>query len=277
MRCTSEITLKDGTVVPCGTCLICKVNRRNSWAFRLEWEATDHATSLFVGLTFEDDCLPLTRKGNPTLLYDEFTHFLERIRYKFKKDGYNFRYYGIGEYGATTYRPHYHLQLFTDYPIGHKECLYAQDQDSKYCLSICQKDCVIKALRTSWSFGHVTAYPCTPADIRYITLLHVTGIKPPFEDSEPAFTRCSRRPGIGDCFFNHPLVRLSFDHENAIYSYTPAGVLTPLPRYCRDRMFTKAELKALMLAPDDSKHAYMKSQTFASSFMANSYRAKGKI
>lgn len=282
MRCLKLITLKDGTVVPCGKCIPCKSNRRNDWNIRLQYESLAHPTSLFVGLSYNDEHIPFVdSSGHLTLRREDYIHYFERLRYLFKKDGYEppyFRYYIIGEYGSTTFRPHYHIQFFTSYPIGFSDCLYAQDQDSSYCLNVCHLDCVVKPLRRAWPFGHVCSFPTTTSDIAYITLLHVTGIEPPFSDCEPAFFSASRRPGLGDYFFDGTsLASKAFSEGNAIFTYTPDGTLTKLPRYYRDRIFTPAERKFFFYEIPDDPSALAKSSNFSVEWMRNSWRAKGKI
>lgn len=284
MRCLKPITITknvlEPTEVPCGKCIPCRVNLRNSWALRLEWEALAHPTCLFVGLSYDDDNVPFVRgSGHLTLRREDYVHYFERLRYQLKKlHNATFRYYIIGEYGATTYRPHYHIQFFSHAPLGHPSCLYAQDQDSSYCLNVCALDCVVKCIRSAWPYGHVTSYPTTPEDIRYITLLHVTGLKPPFPDCEPAFTSSSRRPGIGDSYFT--LSNLPADHwqkGNPFFTYTPDGVLTPQARYYRDRIFSEPERKYFFHDIPDEPSALVKSQAFANSWMFNSWRSKGKM
>ncbi len=67
----------------------------------------DYVDSNF-GFT-HSDCVPL-------LYYPDLQRFLKRLRKylsKFFKDE-KIRYYAIGEYGTSSYRPHWHLLLFTD-------------------------------------------------------------------------------------------------------------------------------------------------------------------
>ncbi|QCQ84733.1 replication initiator protein [Blackfly microvirus SF02] len=279
MRCLNPITLKTGDVVPCSQCLPCRVNRRNGWNLRLRYESTAHKTSLFVGLSYDDDNVPITSLGNQTLREEDTIHFREKLRYRFKKDGYGgFRYYLIGEYGSQTHRPHYHLQFFTSYPIPYENCMYAQEQDSTYCLTQCFKKCPIKHIRTCWPYGHATSYPCTPADIGYITLLHVTGLQPPTPDASPAFMRMSKKPAIGDCFFDQKeLISRLYDRGNACYTYTPDGTLTPLPRYYRDKIFTKPEKEYLNVGISENPTDVVKSHTFTNNWLRNSWKSKGKM
>ena len=67
----------------------------------------DYVDSNF-GFT-HSDCVPL-------LYYPDLQRFLKRLRKylsKFFKDE-KIRYYAIGEYGTSSYRPHWHLLLFTN-------------------------------------------------------------------------------------------------------------------------------------------------------------------
>ena len=55
------------------------------------------------------DCVPL-------LYYPDLQRFLKRLRKYFSKlfKDEKIRYYAIGEYGTSSYRPHWHILLFTD-------------------------------------------------------------------------------------------------------------------------------------------------------------------
>ena len=89
----------------CGQCIGCRLEYSRQWAVRMYHEAQLHDENSFITLTYDDDHLPF---GN-TLLRDELSRFMKRLRYY---TGANLRYYGVGEYGEETYRPHYHACLF---------------------------------------------------------------------------------------------------------------------------------------------------------------------
>lgn len=100
--------LQDGLVdcpvrVPCGECVECRQRQAAEWALRIEHESRCHDASWFVTLTYDRKHLPKFGK----LEKKDLQLFLKRIR----KDG-PFRYFGVGEYGSVSRRPHYHLALF---------------------------------------------------------------------------------------------------------------------------------------------------------------------
>lgn len=93
---------------PCGQCLHCRINQGRIWTHRLLLENSVSNDSVFATLTYHPDFLP--EGGN--LCLSDYQKYLKRIR-KYH-NGQKIRYFGVGEYGDTTYRPHYHFALFTD-------------------------------------------------------------------------------------------------------------------------------------------------------------------
>lgn len=266
---------RNGKKFPCGQCLPCRMNKRNSWNLRLQWEAAGHLSTLFIGLTYADEHVPLTRKGNPTLDPEHFRYWLRMLRRCHKNP---IRYYALGEYGTEESRPHYHVHLFGDYPLPYPNCVYSQEQDGIQCMHRCSVDCFVKHIRRLWYYGHATAYPCTPADLAYTTLHHVVGHEPPWPDSHRVFTSMSTHPGIGDNFFkNKRLVKHINDYEIPSHTYTPQGQVTALPRYYRDKIFTEADRVYLGLEVDESPSSLAKSQNFTYEYKKNRWRAKGKL
>lgn len=100
--------------VTCGKCVECLQQRRNSWAKRTELEmysngALRYKHGYFVTLTYDNQHIPRDSRGKYTLRIKDLQMFFDRLR-KLRK----FRYLACGEYGGTTYRPHYHLLLLSD-------------------------------------------------------------------------------------------------------------------------------------------------------------------
>lgn len=94
----------DATPFPCGQCLHCRINQARVWQHRILLENMMHGDSLWVTLTYSDEHLPKP----PNVRKDHVQKFLKRLRRKVPP----FRYFIVGEYGETTWRPHYHLCLF---------------------------------------------------------------------------------------------------------------------------------------------------------------------
>lgn len=166
------------TAFPCGQCLHCRINKAREWTHRLLLEQMVHPSSCFVTLTYDDEHLP----DDNSVSKVELQKFLKRLRRK-TYAGYDFtkiRYFGVGEYGEKTQRPHYHVALFG-----------IDDTDEP---AICE----------SWSdgqgnakgFAHVGEVNSDSA--RYITGYVVKKLNkrnPKLGDREPEFMLCSKQKG----------------------------------------------------------------------------------
>lgn len=124
MECLKGIYLsKQDMIVPCGKCGFCAATRRSDWSLRLMYERKLHYDSKFVTLTYANAHL-IWDSGVSQLHRRHVQLFLKRIR----KAGYKLRYYGVGEYGSRTFRPHYHMLIFGEVPesVIRKEWIYGQ-------------------------------------------------------------------------------------------------------------------------------------------------------
>lgn len=107
MQCNRPLWLKGQKLfVPCGKCTACKLARSREWSIRMMNEASLYDKNVFVTLTYKDDCLPDDKSIHKDTLYN----FMRRFRRSL--DGRLFKYYGCGEYGDKTNRPHYHSIMF---------------------------------------------------------------------------------------------------------------------------------------------------------------------
>lgn len=104
--------------IPCGKCVGCRMEYSRQWANRCMLELEYHESAYFVTLTYDDYHVPRSYYPDPdtgeaqlslTLQPDDVTLFLKRLR---KNTGQEFRYFYCGEYGPSTWRPHYHLIIF---------------------------------------------------------------------------------------------------------------------------------------------------------------------
>lgn len=100
--------------IPCGQCIECRLSYARNWAVRLEHENQMHDQSAFVTLSYDDEHLHFTRSGLPTLCYKDMQSFIKRLRKRIQ--GIKIRFFYSGEYGETTFRPHFHLILFGWFP-----------------------------------------------------------------------------------------------------------------------------------------------------------------
>lgn len=187
-------------ILPCGRCFGCRLDRSKMWAIRCMHERQMHDVSSFVTLTYDDSHLPI----GGSLNYSHFQKFMKRLR---KWHGGNVRYYMCGEYGETTWRPHFHACLFGVYfgdrkvfkTGGSGHTLYTSDQLSKL-----------------WSAGHASIGDVTFESAAYVAryvmkkitgdraLEHYTRVDPLTGEVfqlTPEFAHMSLNPAIGKTWF----------------------------------------------------------------------------
>jgi len=92
-------------VVPCGNCVGCRAEQGRQWGVRMMHEARMHESNVFVTLTYREEDLPDETGLAPT----DLSGFIKRLR---KTQNAPISFFGCGEYGERTQRPHYHALLF---------------------------------------------------------------------------------------------------------------------------------------------------------------------
>lgn len=176
---------------PCGQCIDCRIDRAREWSIRIMHESTLHDKNSFITLTYSDDNLEYFNETSiaPTISKRTFQLFLKRLRKYFDKCGIKIRYFGVGEYGEKTSRPHYHLCLFGA-DFGHDR----RSHDGDYFISDTLSDtwslgnCLIGKLEydsASYVAGYVTEKLTGKMAVEY----EVRGVLPPF-------ALMSRAPGL---------------------------------------------------------------------------------
>lgn len=93
-------------VIPCGGCISCRLAKSRDWATRMKCEAQLHDDNTFLTLTYSDEQLP----DDYGIHLRHLQLFIKRLRRAIEPT--KIRYFGVGEYGETNLRPHYHLILF---------------------------------------------------------------------------------------------------------------------------------------------------------------------
>lgn len=165
--------LQAATPFGCGRCLPCRINKGRVWQNRLMLEHSVHECSAFVTLTYNDEWLP--EGGN--LVPEDMSGYIKRLRKRLHP--VSIRFFGCGEYGPTSYRPHYHIACFNIDGL--------RDES---------------AIRDAWQDrGFVDVGELNEASIKYMTGYIMKGWT--FDGAKKLngrhkeFMRCSRRPGIG--------------------------------------------------------------------------------
>lgn len=104
----------DLMVLPCRQCIQCRLEKSRQAAVRLIHELKFHPYSGFLTLTYDDEHLPQSRSLEP----GRWTKFARDLRARFEyRDLGKLKFFGVGEYGDISQRPHYHAIVYSDSPL----------------------------------------------------------------------------------------------------------------------------------------------------------------
>ena len=97
--------------IPCGHCEECNKSKARGWAYRILEEAKKYDNNFFLTFTYDDSFLPLVKNDfgiMNTLVKNEISKFNKKLKTYLKRKNLrsDFRFYGVGEYGSKTLRPH---------------------------------------------------------------------------------------------------------------------------------------------------------------------------
>lgn len=209
-------------LLPCRKCVGCRLDKSREWANRIIMEQVYHQDAWFVTLTYSDDYLPKAYPVSPsgvilsvhsTLVKKAFQDFMKRLRFNSHQ---KLRYYAAGEYGTTTFRPHYHALIFG----LHLDDLHPIQKsvlgDQYYTSDLLDK---------CWPFGYHILGKVTWQSAAYVaryTMKKAThGFTPAYFKQaavEPEFQTMSLKPAIG---------RQYYDDHPELFDYNTFSVSTP--------------------------------------------------
>lgn len=245
--------VRDWIEIPCGKCTGCRLDYSRQWAYRCMLELEYHDESHFVTLTYNDNHVPYSAYGDPesgeaidalTLQKRDLQLFMKRLRKSFSDD--RIRFYACGEYGSTTFRPHYHGILFGLHLDDLVPCGCSPAGFPYYTSEKLQRVWSIyhpaTKSRSAWydpigfvSVGDVTVESCAYV-ARYIMKKQKgdDAVFYDFHNIEPEFTLMSRKPGIGRQWYDdHPDL---YDFEYINLKTDKGGLKFRPPRYY-DKLF----------------------------------------
>lgn len=232
--------------IPCGKCIECRLAYAREWANRCMMEALYHTDNWFVTLTYDDEHVPKAENGALTLVKNELSAFIKRLR---KNTGQKIRYYGCGEYGEHTFRPHYHCIIFG---------LHLSDVTPWRRSNLGYPVYRSPTIERAWSLDGVPFGNCELGSVTWDSCCYVAryvqkkiGIEPEAYEKlgiVPEYVRMSRRPGIGYQYY--------IDHRSDIWSYEEinlagedGGISFKPPRYF-DRILDGEAPEALKVIKD---------------------------
>lgn len=186
-----------GMAYPCGKCMPCRINRRREWTNRLVLERLCHEDACFVTLTYNDLHLPFNDDLKATLRPDHLRDFMKLLRTRlFRETGKRVRFFGVGEYGDESERPHYHLALFG---------LDCSDVTHGFIAGV-------------WNYGFVYLGELSLFSAQYVagycTKKMTSKDDPRLDGRYPEFVRMSRDPGLGVDY----MMRLAHDLQKSGFS-----------------------------------------------------------
>lgn len=222
--------------IPCGKCIGCRMEYSRQWANRCMLELEYHDSAYFVTLTYDDYHVPESFYPDPktgeamrslTLNKRDLQLFMKRLRARFEND--TIRFFACGEYGPSTFRPHYHLILFGLHlpdlvPIGQlRGYQYYRSESLERCWSrkdtfenLIGEECVTPLTK----IGNITITDVTWETCAYTARYITKKLNGPaakfYSDFNlvPPFVQMSRRPGIARQWYeDHPHMR-DFEYIN---------------------------------------------------------------
>lgn len=186
-------------------------NNRESWIIRLKEEAKEHMEMAFVTLTYNDESL-VYGGADATLVPYHLQLYLKTLRKSLSP--LQIRFFGIGEYGENSHRPHYHLLLFG---IGDDE-----------------------RIRKAWKRGYVHIGTVTEASITYVSKFHILKTEYPEGSCKP-FARVSKK--LGANYFKKMATWHNKDTMRNFYQHWEFK--KPLPRYYKEKMFNHSQCQEI--------------------------------
>lgn len=205
--------LKNKIELPCGRCLNCKIAKSKEWAIRCCLESTQYLHNWFITLTYDELHVP----KNGLVSKDEFQRFMKRLRKEF---GEGIRFFGCGEYGSRSGRPHYHLIVFNCFiPDLYKWSVNGDTGDFYYRSPRVEK---------CWKLGNVMIGEVTFASCAYVARYVSKKVDSIDKDHQP-FLLMSRRPGIGAAYFDENLFQVY--NTDKIYQDVQGQTIHKPPRY----------------------------------------------
>lgn len=194
-------------------------------------------SAFFITLTYNNDNLPVTKNGFLEIRKRDLQNFFKRLRKahssKKKNPQYykqSIKYYAVGEYGGRFKRPHYHVILFNA-NVNLVELAWTNSNKVFKGKSMGQ---IHYGYVSGASVGYTMKYISKPSKIP----IHRN------DDRTPEFSLMSK--GLGECYLTKAMI--AYHHYAMVqraFVMTQDGKQLAMPRYYRDRIYSKDDKKAI--------------------------------
>lgn len=209
-------------IVPCGKCAFCLTNRRSGWMFRIYQEMrTQEHRGYFMTLTYDERHIRRAGpEGRPSLRFRDVQLYLKRIR----KAKYYAKYICVGEYGAQTQRPHYHMLLWTDAPTDFLERNWMSSKDKSV-------------------MGHIMFGKLEIASAMYCMKYIIQPKHVWSEDDPREKTRAQFSKGLGIGYLDQRVYEFhTSSYDDPCFYVIVDGRKVALPLYYKRKIFTKFQM-----------------------------------
>lgn len=210
-------------------------NRIEGWKFRLMLEYNHAIHAHFVTLTYHDQNLPVDQDGQMVLVKSDFQKFMKRLRKISLIEGSQnpIKFFACGEYGEHNERPHYHAIIFNATPLQ---------------------------IERAWSLdgkmlGIVHIGTVTENSVAYTLKYMCKQINPHIDSRPKEFQLMSK--GLGALYLSPLSPSLLWHHtggeDDRYYLPVKGGGKIPMPRYYKDKIYTKEQRKKIGERLQDSQ------------------------
>lgn len=279
-------------LVPCGSCSVCLQERVEDWKRRLDVEQSQHKYTYFVTLTYNDYHVPVFRPDDIStyygltslqeqevyeylsthdfseqylvLRYEDIQLFLKKLRNyvsrtpNLPEEESFIRFFVCCEYGETSYRPHYHILIYSDSDILCKNTIKfsflnerkdIEERTGTLFEYYCYKAWTTSDYNSQVLKGDVKCEPVDGDASGYVSKYCLsTACLPEFLRCSPfrPFIMASRCPSIGSFKMDDAqakeIIDKGFDAiHNEFGTEDKGNVDLPLYRSIKDRLFPKCE------------------------------------
>lgn len=235
MLCRRPFT-QNGKAFGCGQCDPCRTNRRRIWSHRVMLEAKLQADNTMITLTYDDEHLPRLPDGRGNLVPKHLQDWLKRFRSSISP--LQIRFYGCGEYGDESWRPHFHVVVF-----GYPNCRYGKSRYIDFKVKSCCDACDL--VRDTWRHGGVLLIELNDHTAQYtagyVTKKMTDAGHPMLKGLHPEFARMSKGVGkmamwdVASTLLQFNLVK---EHDDVPSSLQHGTRKLPLGRYLRGQLRT---------------------------------------
>lgn len=244
--CYTPFNVKDcnGNIVPvpCGKCELCVKRKVSQWSFRLMNEDRYSTSAHFITLTYDSKHCPVTNNGFMGLDRNALPSYFKRLRtdtYRYyeiakKQSRYvsgrlqplSIKYYGVGEYGSKSGRPHYHAIIFN-----------AEINKLANAWRCCSPQCGCGKLMGDIHYGTVSG-----ASVGY-TLKYMSKKWHPKHSNDDRYPqRAWMSKHLGAKYLTPQVVQWhKLDLENNMHLTLKDGRKISMPRYYKDKIYSKEE------------------------------------